>query len=568
MRGLIALLGILGVSCDAPGPPRTGPAEPDASAPESVVGPAVRPALVSRLTAAQYENIVFDTLGVALTEAERDPARGGIPIEKNSVGLFQNAADGQAASDAHTLAFATRAELVAAQVTGAVWSSLLPCESHEAGCRDPAIRALGLRLFRRPLTPRETQLYASLYDEIALEGAVPQSALRGVLVALLQAPAFLFKQEAELIGGTGESRPLDGFELASRLGFFIWNSAPDAELLGLATRGELSGRSEHDGVLLSQLHRMLADPKAKRMVRQFVADFAETERAAFDGMTPEVRALLFDSLASTAEVHLLQKQATIPSLFTTTEFSLSPEVAQFIGLSTDHEGHRVLDVSSLPERVGWLSHPAFIAGFGDTTHSSIVGRGISLMVKLMCRQPLAVPDTLAPQIRRFSAEFQAQSERERSEERMRMAKPVAEGGDANPLCWGCHSQFEPLAYGFERFDAAGRYLGLTDDQGRPIRIDGWLTDDLTTAEEVRTRYQGMAGYMTALKNSEVVQNCMAEHWIAYATGRAATPVEKEWSAFLGSRLKGSMTLPALAEAIVTSDLFRHMKPASHPVEEQ
>jgi hypothetical protein len=236
--------------------------------------------------------------------------------------------------------------------------------------------------------------------------------------------------------------------------------------------------------------------------------------------------------------------------------SLSPSVAQLVGVPQVQDGLRSYDVSRLPERVGWLSHPGFIAGFGDARTGSIVTRGIHLMVKLMCRQPLAVPDNLSATIRSFAEEFQEQSERERSEERQRMAKATDDGGEGNSVCWGCHSQFEPLAYGFERFDAAGRLLGKVDARGQEIRIDGWLTDDLGAPEGERLRYQGMSEFMLALSQSEVVQACMAEHFLAYATARAATAAEKEWSIALRGGLSGPMTLPALSEAIVMSELFR------------
>ena len=66
-----------------------------------------------------------------------------------------------------------------------------------------------------------------------------------------------------------------------------------------------------------------------------------------------------------------------------------------------------------------------------------------------------------------------------------------------PSCWACHSQFEPLAYGFDRFDAAGRYVGAVDQQGRALPIDGWMTDDLSLDEAARPRYADVAELMAA-----------------------------------------------------------------------
>ena len=95
-------------------------------------------------------------------------------------------------------------------------------------------------------------------------------------------------------------------------------------------------------------------------------------------------------------------------------------------------------------------------------------RGITLMVKLMCRQPVQLPDGLEATTADFNLTFADLTERQRSEQRRAMARPSREGGSGARACWACHSQFEPLAYGFDRFDAAGRYVGEVDAQGRAL----------------------------------------------------------------------------------------------------
>src|SRR5262249_13961230 len=60
-------------------------------------------------------------------------------------------------------------------------------------------------------------------------------------------------------------RPLNDFELASRLSFFLWASMPDAELFKLAHAGKL----HEPAVLEQQCRRMLRDPRAESLAEHF-----------------------------------------------------------------------------------------------------------------------------------------------------------------------------------------------------------------------------------------------------------------------------------------------------------
>lgn len=517
----------------------------------------VRPGLAGRLTATQHENVVADVLGVKLDALTLATAGGGIVQEQPSTGLFRNGADGQAAADDYPLAFGKLAAAIATRVDlAAATGKLAPCSAAAADCDLAFVNQLGKRLFRRPLLERESAAFMALHSSVVAEGLSSEQARRSVLEAMLQAPAFVFRLEQELSGPLGEKRYLDGFELASRLSFFLWESTPDDELLALAGAGALQGAHSGLPVLRQQVRRLLADPRASRMTRGFVRDFAGTERAAFVGVTPELRSALLDSMVATVDANLWQQQGQISELFTTTRMVMDPSVAQLLGLSPAGEGLQTYDVSGLPQRTGWLAHPAFIAGMGDADVGKLVHRGITLMVKLMCRQPAQLPEGLAATTTDFNRTFADLTERQRSDQRRAMARPDAEGG-SNPACWACHSQFEPLAYGLARFDAAGRYVGTVDAQGRALPIDGWMTDDLNIEESDRAPYADTAELMALLAKSDTVQACMAEHFLAFSTGRASSSIEKAFSHPVhAAEQRAGGTLLAMVESVVTSDLFR------------
>ena len=94
-----------------------------------------------------------------------------------------------------------------------------------------------------------------------------------------------FEREPEELA-IGAIYSVSGFELASRLSFFLWSSIPDDELLALAADGRLADPE----VLAAQVARMLADERSAALVDNFASqwlllrelDTVVPEDAAFD----------------------------------------------------------------------------------------------------------------------------------------------------------------------------------------------------------------------------------------------------------------------------------------------
>jgi hypothetical protein len=92
---------------------------------------------------------------------------------------------------------------------------------------------------------------------------------------VLAMPAFLFRIEQD--GPIGQDRPLDGFELASRLSYFLWSTMPDERLLAAARSGELT---DEPG-LRRTARSLLADPRiAQGLVGTFASQWLQTRRLA------------------------------------------------------------------------------------------------------------------------------------------------------------------------------------------------------------------------------------------------------------------------------------------------
>src|SRR5690606_4639969 len=313
----------------------------------------------------------------------------------------------------------------------------------------------------------------------------------------------------------------------------------------LLTAAETGALTQPDG-LQTQVDRMLADAKAQRLTETFVRDFSRAELASFEGATDELRAALAESVIATFQHHLWEAGGSVAELFTTTQFMVNAEVAELLGVPYTGDGLELVDVSTLPERVGLMTHPGTIAGMGDRDIGSFVNRGKYLMERLLCRNPIAVPAALLNELEEFNQDTTGLNEHERAAIRM-----------TRPECWGCHTQFEPLAFGFSRYDGAGRYVGETDSEGKPLPLDGYVP---VASQENSPTYSNITEYMQILASDESIQTCMTEHFLSFATARTTDNVAKAHAPTIGAQyqLQGN-TLQAMVSAVANSDLFKRMQ---------
>src|SRR5262249_46188608 len=137
--------------------------------------------------------------------------------------------------------------------------------------------------FRRPLTDEQRQVYVDRQFEKAHD---PEVALKRVILLALKSPRFLYRE-------LGAEKP-DAFDVASRLSFTLWDSAPDEELAKAAASGNLATREQ----VTKQAERMLADPRTRSKVRAFLLQWLRVEQSPdiakdpklFPEFTPEIAA--------------------------------------------------------------------------------------------------------------------------------------------------------------------------------------------------------------------------------------------------------------------------------------
>jgi hypothetical protein len=158
------------------------------------------------------------------------------------------------------------AERYAVTARSLAWSldtaTFAPCADGAAprACAEAFIQAFGASAFRRPINQLELGQYAAIFEG-ELGRTNYANGIRLVAETLLQSPHFLYK--TELGEGTGPTRKLTSFELASQLSYLATGSMPDTELQRAAEAGRLELPSERE----AQLRRLFGTPRSVAPIR-------------------------------------------------------------------------------------------------------------------------------------------------------------------------------------------------------------------------------------------------------------------------------------------------------------
>jgi hypothetical protein len=549
VRGLgEATAGVSGTGAPALGPgrgdPAAGPQEPgtaagtgaparpgEADPSTACTAPDVGAAPMRRLTRSQYANAVRDLLGVEPAIEELLPPDERLSTFRSNVIAPVSGLDVEQ--------YAEVAELVAAEAVRDL-DRLVACDRAalgDAACAARFIARVGRLAHHQPLAPGEQAGYEALF---ARYGASDFTAgISVVLEAMLQSPALLYLAELPAAaGGTAVPAMLSDYELAARLALFLWNGIPDGALLDAAERGEL-----RDPVRLAdQAQRMLRDPRARDAVASFHLQWmgvdALPERskdaALFPAYGPELAAAMLDETAAFASHVVLDGDGRLQTLLTSTQSFASEPLRDVYGLAA---GAQALDPA---QRAGILTHASFLASHAHANQSAPVLRGKTIRSSLLCDAPPPPPpdvNTMPPEPapgattrERFAAHTQ------------------------NARCAGCHAFLDPVGFGFEHYDAIGRYRAR--DQGQPVDASGELFGTRDSAGP----FDGAIELASKLAQSEQVRECVSRHWLQFALGRGVADADECSRAQAHAAFAGAgYDLRVLLGAIVGTDAFRLRK---------
>ncbi len=315
-----------GMGSNPSGPAQSSSTEPTEHGSSSSGTGAFVPDVSRRLTADEYAYTVEDSLGVTLSAVDRSL----LPPERSSEG-FAQIARSQATHPEHLQAYHTLAERVVAQVDFERYLSRhAACGTTDAACVGHFVDSAGRHLLRRPATERERSKLTGLFAELTGDGSTFAEAARAVVQAMLQFPQFLYLMPPPDTLPETATRRRQGYELASRLSYYLWSSAPDDELLEAAERGSLDTREG----LRAQVDRMLKDvARASRTTASWLWDWAQLE-ALSSGVQDE-RIL---SAQAFFRDHVWTRSMTLDSLLTVQRVFLTPALAQADGMEPGNGG--------------------------------------------------------------------------------------------------------------------------------------------------------------------------------------------------------------------------------------
>jgi hypothetical protein len=400
---------------------------------------AAGPHIIRRLSHNQYNNTVRDLLGDESRPASKFPT-------EDFVHGFTNQAEGQAMSPLLSEAYNRAAEKLARNsFRGGDGSRLVPCKPAgpvDASCRERFVRSFGLRAFRRPLTSDEAARYGKLF---AMEAARSNDFLKGaqvVVEAMLQSPNFLFHLEP----ATGQTQRQ--YAVANRLSYFLWDTMPDQSLLQAAGAGQLSTKAQ----IRTQIERLLSGPQAKSSMEEFLAQWLRYDRlrSAFREVRlyPEFSSELVSSMFEETRRlfdHLVWGDRNFLEFFTADYAFLSAGLAQLYGLPAPPEPFAKVTFPPDSPRAGVLGQATFLSVTGKPADSSPTERGLFVREHFLCQivppPPPGVNTTLPP-----LTDEKPLNNRQRLQVHL-----------ANPTCSGCHRLIDPIGFGFEKFDAIGRF---------------------------------------------------------------------------------------------------------------
>ena len=132
-------------------------------------------------------------------------------------------------------------------------------------------------------------------------------------------------------------------------------------------------------------------------------------------------------------------------------------------------------------------------------------------------------------------------------------RAIAEARIKNNSCGGCHSKFEPLAFGLEKYDGLGAFH-QRDEHGNALREDGEV---LIPGESKSKQYKSAAELMDLLSSSDRVKESLTWKVTQFALGR---PILPEDAALIRqihqTAQQNGGTYQAIISAIVLSDLVQ------------
>lgn len=433
--------------------------------------------------------------------------------------------------------------------------AVAPNQSKEDQSREVLNRFVS-RAYRRPATRDEIDRLMAMATIAQNDGLNWDGAMQRAFMVVLVSPKFLFRLELNDRASHSEgaeSVPLDEYQLASRLSYFLWSSMPDDELCDLARRGELTKNLD------AQVKRMLASPRSKALVDNFAMQWLQLKRLKtyapdpklFPSFNEQLRnamaketELFFESIVreDRSVLELLDADYTYLNETLARHYGIADTAGNWIGQKAERPSgnsipRREFVRVNLPEKLrgGLLTQASILTVTSNPTRTSPVKRGRWVLEQILGAPPPPPPPDV-PELPEGKEQLVG-SLRQRMEQHR-----------ANPACANCHAKMDPIGFAFENYDAIGAFR--TKDGEFAIETAGVLPDGKA--------FQGPGELKTILmEKRHQFTRCLTEKLMIYALGRGLEYYDRRPVMQIQEVLaKQDYKFSALVAEIVKSEPFR------------
>lgn len=328
------------------------------------------------------------------------------------------------------------------------------------------LRKFSSLAYRRPATKAEVEKLLSIYNASTEADEPYVVRIRQAFKAVLLNSSFLFRYETIPEHGM---QPLNDYELATRLSYFLWGHAPDAELTNLATNGQL----HKTDVLKAQTIRMMADAKFRKFSTYFVGQWLGTHEVARrvapdtskfkDQFTHE---LLLDMRAEPEEFfhYLLTENRSLLETFTADYTFLTKRLARHYGLEGAKNNNFQKVRTEGEQRGGLLGFGAVHLLTSYPNRTSPVLRGAWVLETLL-GTPVPSPPPDVPEL----------PKRKKNKDGKRMSlRQILAIHRESATCAACHDVIDPIGFGLDNYDVLGRWRTEESETKQPIDSTGIL----------------------------------------------------------------------------------------------
>jgi hypothetical protein len=435
-------------------------------------------------------------------------------------------------------------------------SRILACRpanaSDELPCARKILTALARQAYRRPLTDADTENLLNFYQAGRNAGDFEDGIERG-LQFILAHPEFVFRAEEGPAGvKPGEPYRISELELASRLSYFLWSAGPDDEILKLAGQGRLKQSAE----LERQVRRMLADPRAHELVKNFAGQWLQLrtlQSSTPEGVVyPDFDDNLRQAFRTEAEMFfesIVREDRSAIDLLNGDYTFVNERLAVHYGIPNVYgsQFRRVKLEGDLDVRRGLLGKGAVELVTSVADRTSPVQRGKWILMNILGTVPPDPPPNVPPLKESAGGNSSAeQTMRQRMEQHR-----------ANPNCASCHRMMDPIGFSMENFDGIGKWR--TTQFGKKLDASGQLTDG--------SKIDGVVSLRQALlRYSPQFVRTLTEKLLTYGLGRGVEyqdmPVVRS---IVRDAAPGNYRFSALVLGIVRSEPFQMNRKPEGPV---